>query len=463
MMLALVSALSGCSLLLGPPPPASATNAVDSAVDAIRDLEGVASASSTLSPIDMKDGGPLSEMRSWSASILVDLEPDVSDLGRLATEVEAQLSSADGTVSTAGTVRIPADLGGPAATLRFERRDRSNEIVSPSEMAAAVTMLRAVDGAQAASVSQGDPVATVDVVDPARWAGVAAELRQLPGFGVGALTAVSIPARSTPTGRLSLLKIDATSPHPSLIPVLGELAGDDDVLALAYEGTGVVAVSSTAPLLRPRLRVEVSGDADVERVTALLTSLDDAQTSVAGVGRAAFRVSSYADGTTREREGFVGLPLGSAEPDDLVDAPTAPDGDAMVGGAPAIVLDPAAADARVADDRLAVMSLLEAAGDVSGIRGTADAGIATCETGVGEQVLGSVVIPIFEIADSADDAFAAITTAWIADGYTRTDRASGTDFYSAADLRGRGATSLAIRGTADGISIRATSTCIVSE
>ena len=78
-----------------------------------------------------------------------------------------------------------------------------------------------------------------------------------------------------------------------------------------------------------------------------------------------------------------------------------------------------------------------------------------------------MVITIFEIADSADEAFEAITASWVADGYSATDRAMGRDFYSLLGPHEDGAEYvelevLSIRGTADGISILVQSKCIVA-
>lgn len=84
----------------------------------------------------------------------------------------------------------------------------------------------------------------------------------------------------------------------------------------------------------------------------------------------------------------------------------------------------------------------------------------------------AVVIPIFEIAESADAAFNAITSAWVDGGYCRSDRASVRDFYSADKSPSEGAGSknaapgflqqLSIRGRADGISMTLSSVCVIA-
>lgn len=125
-------------------------------------------------------------------------------------------------------------------------------------------------------------------------------------------------------------------------------------------------------------------------------------------------------------------------------------------------LDPAAAAARGESDRLAIEALLTDAGDTAGIQGAVSAAAEACASGAGQQAQASVVIPIFEIADSAQDAFDAIIAEWNANGFSRSDRAMGTDFYSADDSQAVGAHRLEIRGNTEGIRIAATGACIVA-
>lgn len=130
-----------------------------------------------------------------------------------------------------------------------------------------------------------------------------------------------------------------------------------------------------------------------------------------------------------------------------------------IGGTPG---DTAAAE-KLHNDRLLATALLDTAGDVAGIRGTAHVTTLPCDTGVGEQVRGSVVIPVFRITDSANAAFDAITASWKANGYQRSDRAAGTDFYAAGTSASRGLPALSIHGTSDGISVQVISECVISQ
>ncbi|KRC62460.1 hypothetical protein ASE14_01070 [Agromyces sp. Root81] len=455
--------------------------AVDDAAEGIRIIKGVVSVSSRLVQGERPDGlSPLPGqaprgVTSWHATISVDLKPNVSDLGRLATEVEEVLSDASETVSTGGTLHVPADDRGPRATLSFIRTDRSNEIMPPGELASSLQLLRDIDGAMSAFASQGDPVAAVGVDDPSLWPDVAAQLRELSDLGFGALTAVSIDASTantvsmgtgTATGQLNQLRIDATSPNAAFIPILAELARDDDVVRLSYTGAAPVSPASTesslspTPLHRPSLFVEVEGEVALERVTDVLTGVDDAVTAVPGVGRASFDVFSDIAGLAGERAGFVGLPLGSSAPADQPASTT---------GAGPLVLDSVDVDGRVYADRELVTNLLDAAGDAAGIRGTPDVGFAECAQGLGEHAEGEVIIPIFEVADgsdstrSADAAYAVITAAWVASGYIPVSSPKpGLEQYSPADPLSPGAATIAIRASADGIRVYASSVCVVT-
>ncbi|MFT2815554.1 hypothetical protein [Leifsonia sp. A12D58] len=478
--------LMGCTAVI-PPPPLAVTAVVDHAVAMMQAIEGVASADSRISA-DVLRGGPLSRAEAWSASISIEVESNLLDLEAVSSGVEHEVAAANATVATCGTIRIPADAGGVQASLTFSSHDGYPAgPLTPAELAAAAMSLRGVEGVTDVQVADDSRPARVSVDSPREWPRVAAGVRAVPGFGDRALAAVTLD--SSVSG--SLLTLNAVSPHPRLIADLSALAMDPAIDVLAYSGASPSGNSSGLATWRPSLYVRVSADAagqaaegstaaptarskakaaakaDVERITAMLVHLDDSQTAVEGIPRASFTVStdvaaSSAEtaATTIEEEGYVGLPLGSAEPDDHI----VPANDPAALGIP---LEADAAAARLQSDQLLVEQLLNDAGDAAGIRGPSQVAIAACTSGAGEQVTGSVVIPIFEIADSADDAFDAITSSWVAEGYSATDRAMGRDFYSLVDPHDDGAEYvelelLSIRGTADGISIQVQSECIVA-
>lgn len=456
MILAVAASMSGCSLLTEPPPEVTA--AIDSATDAIRQSAGVADVTADIRPVDLKDGGPLSNPDAWTATITVEAEESGVDVPALADSV-GQNAAAIGIVSTRALLRIPGENGDADAQLTFTPLPHGNTVITePDEMADAALALRELAGARSVTVfDHGDPaVVLVDSAD--RWAGLTQSLRALPGFGLNALSAVTLhTGEDGQASGASWLTIDAASPRTEFVRFLGELTADGAVFSVSFTG---IDTRLDASAQRPALRVQVSTATQVGTVAGMLTALEDAATTVEGVPRASFEVATRTTDSDLTRDGYLGLPLGSAEPDDrLADSSDAAPLDGLDPAAEAPPLDPAAAASQLAGDRAVVSALLDAAGDAAGIRGPATVTTVPCGTGSAEQVQGSVVIPIFEIADSADDAFDAITTAWERQGVTKSDRAMGTDFYSAAD---DSLDTLSIRGGTSGISITVTTPCVVA-
>ena len=457
-VLTVAATMSGCSLLTEPPPEVTA--AIDTATEAIRQSAGVADVTADIRPVDLKDGGPLTNPGAWSATITVEAEASGVDVQALAESVGQ--NAAIGIVSTRALLRIPGEYGDADAQLTFTPLPHGNPVITePDEMADAALALRELAGALSVTVfDHGDPaVVLVDSAD--RWAGLTQTLRALPGFGLNALSAVTLhTGEDGQASGASWLTIDAASPRTEFVRFLGELTGDGAVFSVSFTG---IDPRLDASAQRPALRVQVSTATQVGTIAGMLTALDDADTTVEGVPRASFEVATRTTDSDLTRDGYLGLPLGSAEPDDrIAGSPDAAPLDSLDPAAEAPPLDglePAAAADRLAGDRAVVSALLDAAGDAAGIRGPATVTTVPCGDGANEQVQGSVVIPIFEIADSADDAFDAITTAWELQGITKSDRAMGTDFYSAAD---GSLDTLSIRGGTAGISITVTTPCVVA-
>ena len=444
-LLAVVTALSGCSLLTAPPDEVSA--AIDTATAAIRQSAGVAGVTSDLHPRDLKDGGPLSDPGAWTATITVEADASGVDVGALAESVGR--NAAIGIVSTTALLRIPGENGAADAQLSFTPLPTGTNIITePGEMADAVLALRDLAGARSVAVSDhGDPA--VVTADADRWAGLAASVRALPDFGLNALSALTLHTEADGNERgAAWLTLDRTSPSLEFVRFVGELSTAEAVDSVLFTG---IDVRRELAEQRPDLRVEVSAAAEVDTVAGLLRALDASQTTVDGVPRASFTVAPSTGDPAGTETGYLGLPPGSAEPDDRFFSTPNP--------AAGAEFDPAAAADQLQRDSATVTALLDAAGDAAGIRGPATVTIGPCATGADQQVQGSVVIPIFEIADSADDAFDAITTSWERQGITKSDRAMGTDFYSAAD---DSLDTLSIRGGTEGISITVAARCVLS-
>jgi len=443
-LLAVVAALSGCGLLTDPPAEVSA--AIDTATEAIRQSAGVAGVTSDIHPRDLKDGGPLSSPGAWTATITVEADDSGVDVRGLAEAVGR--NAAIGIVSTTAVLRIPGEDGAADAQINFTPLPAATNIITePGEMADAVLALRDLAGARSVSVfDHGDPA--VVSADADRWAGLTESARALPDFGLNALSALTLHTVGDENERgAAWLTLDTSSPTLEFVRFVGELSADDAVESVRFTG---IDIRRELTAQRPDLRVEVSSG-EVDAVAGILAALDAARTTVDGVPRASFTVAGLGSDAARTETGYLGLPLGSAEPDDrFFSTPNPAAGDDF---------DPAAAAAQLQLDRAVVTALLDAAGDAAGIRGPSTITIGACATGADQQVQGSVVIPIFEIADSADEAFDAITTGWERQGIRKSDRAMGTDFYSAAD---GSLDTLSIRGGTEGISITVATRCVLS-
>ncbi|KGJ72916.1 hypothetical protein GY21_12185 [Cryobacterium roopkundense] len=461
-LLALATALTGCSLI-EPPPPDNVVNSVNRAVDAIRATDGVDEVSATISRREHV-AVPLNEL--WTASIEVRAEADVAGFGPLAEAVERHVESARDIVLATATVRLPADDAGAEVALDVPSG-------AAGDIADATVSLRQIEHATTVHVESHQSLATVTVNSPEALIQAIADLRALPSFGQGALTAVTVEA-TAPSGGTRRLTTSALSPSADLLPFLGELAPRADIGAFFYNGQRADEPIGEASVWRPSLRVEATSPRSARTITGLLTGLEPAVASESGVPRASFSVYTPADGSAFERSGFLGLALDSPAPDDYVDAPRADATDAdLYGGLPettdadrgespdAMSLDPAAAALQLGSDLRRVTALLEEAGDTAGIRGPATVEVSACDSGVGQHVRGYVILPIFEIVDSPMAPFDAVRRSWNRQGFITTDRAMGTDLYTQQDpsdsLR-----DLTIRGTSAGLSLSATSTCVVS-
>lgn len=436
--LALALTLSGCLAVAEPPPGTRA--AVDDAAAAIRSFPGVAGVEATVNSRGGGYGAPAGEAVRWSAQFTVRTESANVNLSAVAVSV----ASAAWIDLVPATVLLRSPGAHGAADVQLSLSARPSGAASEVGLAAdAAGALREVPGITTASVSSDGEPAVLTIESVTAWPDLVTTVRAVPGFGRGALASAELRVGTDDARQQSLLTFDATVPNAGLVGLLGQLSADPMIDAVSFDGmTG----RDRPDTWRPTLDVRVADTSAVADVAGRLSGLADSLTQVDGIPRTSFRVAAPA-GSATAQTGYLGLPLGSAEPDDTLTALTA-------------MVPPAAAAARLESDRALVTALLDAAGDQAGIRGSATVDTTTCETGAGEQVQGSVVVPIFEIADSADDAFAAITTAWEVDGFARSDHAMGTDFFSAPDGRLQ---SLSIRGRADGISIMALAPCVHSQ
>ncbi|KFF59506.1 hypothetical protein JF66_10800 [Cryobacterium sp. MLB-32] len=337
-----------------------------------------------------------------------------------------------------------------------------------------VDTIRATDGVVAvtARISQQEhaaaPVdehwtASIDVTADAD----AATLRPLAEAVEGYLAAArdTVPTEATVRlpaehgGATIVLTLGAMGPK---VHSAGQLADAAVALRHIEHASRVRAASGDA-----HLTLTIDSRAQVNAAVAALRTLPEfGQGALAAVtveaesssGRSAGSVTVTATPDS-EDAGGSGVPH-AAVPDTTAPDHETPDGGA--GDSPVVVsLDPAAADAQLQSDLARVTALLNEAGDTAGIRGVATVAITACETGVGEQVSGRVLLPIFEIVDSPMAPFDAVVESWKRRGFIATDRAMGTDLYTQQD-RSDSVRSITIGGTSEGLYLVAESVCVVS-
>lgn len=441
----LALAASGCSAF--DETPGSVARVFDAAVRALEATDGVTSVSSSIGPEEPMAGGIEDDPTSWVAHLSVETDSDVNDLGPLLDVAVQQAASVryvalvDLTVST----RLgPASVSTLFVVSTFDGTPRSS---SGAVLADAGVALASMAGAISVTVPATTAPAEVLVAEPASVPPVVASVRAVAAMGSGPLTAVTVRSAATPPNVASALSVtlDAVGPPDALVETLGGMVQRPGVDSVAYSAAGRND-SDTGTSGRPGVLVTVEPAASVNEVAGQLAGLDAGQSIVANSPRAVFSVreSTSSTSSTTSVTGFLGLPLGSSTPGDV-----APDGSYRS----------AEADAdRLSADSASVFQLLTEAGTIAGISGSPSVRIVDCGSGVGQQASGSTLIPIFEVADTADEAYAAIVDSWEATGLVYSEGAVGTAIYAATppDLLVRHAT---IRGTVDGISIHAEGGC----
>jgi hypothetical protein len=413
----LATLLSGCSSLY-PPPPEAAVSSVEALRVRLAAVDGIAEVTTGLSP-----RGPGFAVEGWTAQVRVTagtsdaaVAADVRDaLGDGVTQAELDLTlelpAGDGTASVTldpldPTVvhlgerwrRIPG-----VAAVRLGGGGRFVELQEGATFAAEADLLRPVLGASTMSVQRGT-------------------------------TSVDVSATAPAPAVLGLVDLLEARPDISYLRVsLGSAQERGTIVAEAEDPAGVAAVIAATP--------DEPADAGAAPRTAFVV-------------RAPYPSDPEAD-TTADREGWLGLPLGSPPPGDLPELPEPASPAAPPSPAPPPVL------VDVAAQEAAVRAFLEAAAATTGVPAEVTTDATTCADGsAATQATGSVLIPIFTAVDDPQVPFDAITRSWTDAGFLLTGRAMGRDYWTAGDGRGDQVASASIRGTADGLSLSADSICV---
>jgi hypothetical protein len=254
------------------------------------------------------------------------------------------------------------------------------------------------------------------------------------------------------------LGITATHPGRALLRTIDgfDRDGDKDVEGLYYSPGTTYADAAQAPAdeygaaaepERPSLSI------DGERLGAVADVLVRTKDEAADAHRAprtAFSVGL--DGTS----GWLGLPLDAEKPQDA----TAP-------GTPTSGPSPTPWVAADVSDRAATLrAFLERSADAAGVPATVTTGTEQCAPpgsswspdATGTRATAFSIVPVFQIVDDAQAPFDAVTALWTSEGFEVSGRAMGRDYWSSSTDADPATAS--IRGTVDGLSLRAESVCV---
>jgi hypothetical protein len=438
--------LAGCSWF--EPPKEVAAEAQKLAAE-IRGIAGV-----TEVEVDVRDRDFKDHPGDWIFSFTI-TTADAGSLNTVPSAVRAMASNASAYAVNV-TLGVPADRRVAAVFLH----DLTASTID------AATALRDVPEINSAEVGGDFPGAAVEKSPDASLAETAAALRTVTGFGANTSLTATDPLRSITVrwdgagdeSRHSV-EVGTTSPSPSVLNALDQLGADSSVSRIYALEQGSWPLSAE----RPAIEIDAI---DANEVLDLLVATVDSAAEAGTRPRTAFQVTAA---TGARYNGFVGLPLGSDEPQDL---PVAPGGPVQLGPVtadtimPGIALptwvlstDPAVL-AQIDTLTAGVEGFFDNAEALSGVAAETRISIGPCATSdEATSVTGSIVLPIFEITDSADEAYGALVRDWELTGLVRSDRALGLDMFSnpADDAAVATAT---MRGTVEGISISATSQCL---
>lgn len=428
-----------------PPPPGVVSDASEQMRSSVLGVDGVSAAEISVTVRDRKDGGPLDEPGAWVIDVDVTVQGDRADLARIVAEIDLARSEAQAVAPTTGTITVPAGPDGPRAIISF---DEESTLVGPaySDLAGALALREIpateavnVDGWGSAGVVLGSSADLVDATVSA----------QLVAAGIpNSLGSVTVSNHGDEAGgsRASVTVGPALPPpEATLIRLVADLAARPGVQSVSFDA-GRDRFEAETPW-RPRLVVFLTESGPVD---AVIRSLVSAAGSTVGLPRPSFLVS--ANGSNGEPvtdvQGYLGLPLGTVEPDDAVNPDPPP-------GPPPV--DPALEEARAQAGSALVESILTEAAAVSGVAVTIESELIACADGRGRQSVGHVLLPVAEQSMPQQQSYDAIVADWSSRGFRSAGGAAGAVLYSAQGLE-----QVSIRGGVDGISIWVTAECSVT-
>jgi hypothetical protein len=444
--------LAGCSWF---EPPEDVSAEAQELGAQIRTINGVTEVDVEVHSRDAKD-----HPSDWIFVFTIDTA-NSSSLGLVPSGVRAITEKAS-VYGISVSLDIPASQGIAPVVLRN---------LSDTAVQAAIE-LRTLPEVAAVDIGAFSPGITVVKSDDASLAETAVSLRTVTGFGADEpLSAYDPLTECSPLHTITVqwdgyrensrhsVEVGSTGPSLPVLDALDQLGGDPTINRIYVVEDDMWGLSSGRPAI----------DIEVDRPASVVTLLSETADPAADAGirpRTAFRVTTGTTTSDTEPDGYVGLPLGSEEPQDLPAPPVQPEPRTPI---PAVVDAPPAEWVPSTDpvvlaqlDTLTVdvENFLHNAESISGVTAEFSTNIGPCETPDGGSIVTAyVVLPIFDVADSANDAFAAIVGDWERSGLNRADRALGLDIYSNPSDAAAIAQAT-IRGTTEGINIRVTSRCV---
>lgn len=398
---ALAVMLAGCAWA-HPEPPARIVTAAAAYAQQLEGLTGVASATAEVEAVDPKD-------RPDEWFVRVSVEADSAELIATLPDAISGIRSPSGAETTFAVV-FPSEDGIAPVTL-------SDLSGASRERAMLLSTIPAVIG-----VSVGAEGSSVILSADTTLVEAATLLRDSGTLVMGPTTTVRV-GYGTHKG---FVDVSLDGPSGPLLGLLQELNDDPDV-------ESVTAIEPSAQ--SPRPSVYVSSENASKAVDALAALTGD---EVDGRPRTAFSVR----GVGEPIRGFVGLELGSPEPDDLASP----------------VPQPVDMTVHLAEYTETVQAFLTDTAIAAGIPGSPQVYVTDCSGAEGvSQVEGMLVLEVFAYADTAVPTYDAVTAFWERRGYTHSDQALGTASYS--PVIAEQVALATIRGTSDGIHIRVVSAC----
>lgn len=430
----LASVLSACSFW--PEPPEGAEDDLSALADSLRGVDAVDRVEASLSQADAKD-----DPHHWIARVTATVSGSaVASPGQLA-EVAGELRDASSAGVTGSDLVL--DLHAPAVDPEAddpEAGDAATEVTVDALDRLSVDVadaLRHEPMAEAVAVSSYE--VRVELASDTTLRVAAETLRPLVGGRRTVLTRDS-----------SSVELSATLPGPALLDRLDAVDASGRLGTTWYEAT---------PPAQGRAVLRVTA-IDFLAVATELAATTDEEADAGTRDRTAFSVSPPGDSSAGAAQGWLGLPLGSPEPPRIDRSVPAPASPSLPGPAGPVMTSEEIMAVDATDEEAAVRSFLEASVALTGVEAeVAVDGREQCAGTSAVRVQGHVVAPVFLRYDSAQGPFDAVTARWTDEGLRQVDRALGLDIWAAQGSGDTGVAGATIRGTAEGLSLSATSGC----